>query len=132
MILWFHIIIATFLSAQQIENLKNPNYSTSSLIWNTLSLAITMLIYGIVWKAANLWDIKNQIYLLLLVPPILSFGVMPLGLWIWDMIYYKLFEVWNNPFYAESRWELNKKELEYLQKEEKYNEIDEDINIDMN
>jgi len=132
MILWFHIIIATFLSTQQVENLKNPNYSTSSLIWNTLSLAIAMLIYGIVWKSANLWDLKNQIYLLLLVPPVLSFWVMPLWLWIREMIYYKFFEVWSNPFYAESKWELNNKELEYLQKEEKLNEIDEDINVDMN
>ena len=131
-ILWFHIVVATFLSSQQIENLRNPNYSPSSLIWNTFSLAITMLIYWIVWKLSNLWDIKNQIYLLLLLPPILSFWIMPLWLGIWNMIYYKFFEVWNNPFYAESKWELNKKELEYLQKEEKLNEIDEDINVDAN
>ena len=91
-----------------------------------------MLIYWIVWKLSNLWDIKNQIYLLLLLPPILSFWIMPLWLGIWNMIYYKFFEVWNNPFYAESKWELNKKELEYLQKEEKLNEIDEDINVDAN
>ena len=42
-----------------------------------------------------------------------------------------IFEIWNNPFYAESKWELNKKELDYLQKEEKLNEIDEDINVDL-
>ena len=130
-ILWFHIVVATFLSSQQIENLRNPNYSPSSLIWNTFSLAITMLIYWIVWKLSNLWDIKNQIYLLLLLPPILSFWIMPLWLGIWNMIYYKFFEVWNNPFYAESKWELNKKELDYLQTEEKLNEIDEDINVDL-
>lgn len=132
MILWFHVIIATFLSAQQIENLKNPNYSPSSLIWNTFSLAIIMLIYGIIWKATNLWNMENQIYLLLLLPPILSFWIMPLWLWIREMIYFKFFEIWNNPFYAESRWELNRKELDYLQKEEKLNEIDDDINVDMN
>lgn len=132
MILWFHIIIATFLSSQQIENLRNPNYSPSSLIGNTFSLAVTMLIYWIIWRAANLWDIKNQIYLLLLLPPILSFCIMPLWLWIWNIIYLKLFEIWNNPFYAESKWELNRQELEYLKAEEKLNEIDEDINIDMN
>lgn len=132
MILWFHIIIATFLSSQQIENLRNPNYSPSSLIGNTFSLAVTMLIYWIIWRAANLWDIKNQIYLLLLLPPVLSFCIMPLWLWIWNIIYLKLFEIWNNPFYAESKWELNRQELEYLKAEEKLNEIDEDINIDMN
>ena len=133
LILWFHIIIATFLSSQQIENMKKPNYSASSLIWNTLSLAIIMLIYWIIRKiAAVWWSTQNQIHLLLLVPPILSFWIMPLGLWIWEAIYYKFFEMWNDPFYAESKWELNEKELEYLEKEEKLNEIDEDINIDIN
>lgn len=133
LILGFHIIIATFLSSQQLENMRNPNYSAASLIWNTLSLAIIMLIYWIVWKfAAVWWRSQNQIYLLLLVPPVLSFGVMPLGLGIRDMIYYKFFEIWNDPFYAESKWELNQKELDYLDKEEKINEIDEDINVDIN
>lgn len=132
-ILWFHIVIATFLSSQQIENLRNPNYSPSSLIWNTFSLAVVMLIYGIIRRLAAIWgELQNQIYLLLLIPPVLSFWIMPLWLWIWDIIYYKFFEVWNNPFYAESKWELNKKELEYLQKEDKLNEIDEDINVDTN
>jgi len=92
-----------------------------------------MLIYWIVWKVAAVWGrSQNQIYLLLLVPPVLSFGIMPLGLGIRDMIYYKFFEIWNDPFYAESKWELNQKELDYLDKEEKMNEIDEDINVDMN
>jgi hypothetical protein len=131
MILWFHIIIATFLSSQQMENMKSPNYSASSLIWNTFSLALAMLIYGIIWKTAAVWELQNQLYLLLLIPPILAFGIIPLWLWLRDAIYYKFFEIWNNPFYAESKWELNKRELDYLQKEEKLNEIDEDINVDL-
>ena len=131
MILGFHVIIATFLSSQQMENMNNPNYSPSSLIWNTLSLAVTMLIYWVIWKTASIWEIQNKMYLLLLVPPILAFCVIPLGLGIRESVYYKLFETGNNPFYAESKWELNKKELDYLQKEEKMNEIDEDINIDL-
>ena len=132
MILWFHIIIATFLSSQQMENMQNPNYSATALIWNTLSLAIAMLIYWIFRKTAAVWDLQNQLYLLLLMPPILAFCAMPIGLCIREIIYYRFFfELWNNPFYAESKWELNKKELDYLQKEEKLNEIDEDINVDL-
>lgn len=132
MILWFHIIIATFLSSQQIENMRNPNYSASSLIWNTLSLAITMLVYGIFWKFSTwAWALKNQLHLLLLVPPIIAFGIIPLWLWIWDAIYFKFFEMWNDLFYAESKWELNKEELEYLEKEESMNEIEDDINVDL-
>jgi len=130
-ILWFHIIIATFLSSQQIENMRNPNYSASALIWNTLSLAIAMLVYWIFWKiSASYWTLKNQLHLLLLVPPIIAFGITPLWLWIRDAIYFKLFEGWNDLFYAESKWELNKEELEYLEKEESMNEIEDDINVD--
>ena len=66
MILWFHIIIATFLSSQQMENMKSPNYSASSLVWNTFSLVLAMLIYWIIWKAAAVWELQNQLYLLLL------------------------------------------------------------------
>ena len=129
MILWFHIIVATFLSSQQMENIKNPNYSPSSLIWNTLSLALVMLIYWIIWN--SFINAENNAYIFLLVPPVLAFCVIPLWLCIWETIYYKFFETWNNPFYAESKWELIKKELDYLQKEENLNEIDEDINIDV-
>lgn len=129
MILWFHIIVATFLSSQQMENMKNPNYSPSSLIWNTLSLSLVMLIYWIIWNSFINTD--NNAYIFLLVPPFLAFCVIPLWLSIWEIIYYKFFETWNNPFYAESKWELNKKELDYLQKEESLNEIDEDINLDL-
>lgn len=114
-----------------MENMQNPNYSAASLVWNTFSLAITMLIYWIFWKTAAIWDLQNQLYLLLLMPPILAFCIIPFGLCIWEILYYKLFEIWNNPFYAESKWELNKKELDYLQKEENLNEIDEDINVDL-
>lgn len=131
MILWFHIIIATFLSSQQMENMKNPNYSPSSLVWNTLSLALVMLIYWIIWSSYVNADTQNKTYVFLLVPPILAFCVIPFWLCIREIIYYKFFETWNNPFYAESKWELNNKELDYLQKEEKLNEIDEDINIDL-
>ncbi len=132
MVLWFHIIIATFLSSQQMESMKNPNYSSSSLIGNTLSLAIIMLIYGIIRKVAAVWwELQNQLYLLLLIPPVLAFWITPLWLWIWEIIYYKFFEIGNNPFYAESKWELNEKELDYLQKEESLNEIEEDINVDL-
>lgn len=131
MILWFHIIIATFLSSQQMENMRNPNYSASALIWNTFSLALVMLIYWFIRRYFVNVDAQNKTYIFLLIPPILSFCVIPLGLWIREILYYKFFEIWNNPFYAESKWELNKKELDYLQKEEKLNEIDEDINIDL-
>lgn len=131
MILWFHIIIATFLSSQQMENMRNPNYSASALIWNTLSLALVMLIYWFIRRYYVNADAQNKTYIFLLIPPILSFCVIPLWLGIREILYYKFFEIWNNPFYAESKWELNKKELDYLQKEEKLNEIDEDINVDL-
>lgn len=132
-ILWFHIIISTFLSSQQIETCCNPNYSSSALIWNTLSLAIIMLIYWIIWKTASLWDVQSQLYLLLLFPPILAFSIMPLWLSFRELIYTKIYEMWNNCFYVPSRWEMNQEEKENIEIDTKIkNDIEEDINIDLN
>jgi len=105
LILGFHIILATFLSSQQIESVANPNYSNSSLIWHTLSIAIIMLVYSIIWKVAMNWWSQDKVYLLLLFPPFLAYFLMPFWLWIWDRIYYRMYEVWNNPFFAESKYD---------------------------
>lgn len=103
LILGFHIILATFLSSQQVESVANPNYSNSALIWHTLSVALIMLCYSIIWKAAMSGWSQDKTYLLLLFPPFLAYFIMPLWSGIWDRIYYKMYEVWNNPFFAQSR-----------------------------
>jgi len=127
-LLWFHIMFSVFLSTQQMETVSNPNYWSSSLIWTTLGFVITVLIYSLVRKSSSMWGAQNKLYLLLLIPPIISFGIMPLWAWIRERIYYKMYEVWNNWFYNPPLEEDGKKDIEF-----ENNGIDEndDINIDL-
>lgn len=127
-ILSFHIIFSVFLSTNQIEIASNPNYSWSSMIWTTLGFAITILIYSLLRKSSASWATQEKLYLMILIPSIIWFAVIPLGLWIREKIYFKMYEVWNNPFYTPPIQEQTQKE------EDMANPIDEsdDINVDLN
>ena len=100
MILWFHIILWWFLSSIQNEIIANPNYGASSLIWSTISLSLIMIAYGIVRKLSKE---SGSEQILLLLPPVISYWILPLWQWIRDRIYFRIFEMWNNPFYADSK-----------------------------
>jgi hypothetical protein len=127
-LLWFHIMFSVFLSTQQMEIVANPNYWSSALIWTTLGFVITILLYSLVRKSSSMWGTQNKLYLLLLVPPVISFGIMPLWAWIWERIYYKMYEVWNNWFYNPPLEEISRKDDEL--QAATINEND-DINIDL-
>lgn len=101
-ILGFHIIFSTFLSSNQTEIVSNPNYSASTLIGNTIGFAITILVYSIVRKSSAIWWTQEKLYLLILFPPLISFAITWLGQWIREIIYYKMYEMWNNWFYTPS------------------------------
>ena len=71
--------------------------------------------------------LKSVLFLAIL-PVILSYTLMIFGANVWDAIYYKFYEWWNNPFYLPSLNELR----EERQKEEvKKAEEEEDVNVDM-
>jgi len=101
-VLWFHIIFSTFVSASQMEFVSNPNFSWSSLIGSVLWFSLTLLVYGLVYKSSWASSAQQQTYLLMLLPSILAFVIMPLGAWIWEKIYYKFYEMWNNGFFIPS------------------------------
>lgn len=137
MVLGFHIIIWWFLSSLQTEIVSNPNYGSSSVIWATLSFAIIMLIYSIIRKVAMNWGSQQKLYLLLLFPPVICYTLLPLWACIRESIYYKMYELWNNPFFIPSndknldiseKWDVNDIDKDILNSETK--EID-DINIDL-
>lgn len=102
LILWFHVFFSVFVSANQIEFLSNPNYSASALMWNVLWFALSLLVYSIVWKTAWDWSIQNKVYLLMLIPSIVWYALIPFGSWIREKIYYKVYESWNNPLFISS------------------------------
>ncbi|HCB51477.1 TPA: hypothetical protein DEP21_02780 [Patescibacteria group bacterium] len=101
-VLGFHIIFSIFVSACQIEFSANPNYSGSSLMGNVIGFALSFLIYSIFYKSSALSGAEQQTYLLMLLPSILGYSLIPFGSGIWEKIYYKLYEMGNNAFYIAS------------------------------
>lgn len=103
LVLGFHIIFSVFVSACQIEFSANPNYSGSSLMGNIIWFAGSFLVYSLFYKSFTMsgW-VQNQTYLVMLLPPILAYTLIPFWAGIWEKIYYKLYEMGNNAFYIPS------------------------------
>lgn len=126
-LLGFHIMFSVFLSTQQMETVSNPNYWSSSLIWTTLGFAISMLIYSVIRTGLSAWW-KGQSTLLILIPPIIAFWIMPFWAWIREIIYHKIYEFWNNWFYNPPLEEDNQNDIKFENIEI---EEHDDINIDL-
>ena len=58
----------------------------------------------------------------------LAYTMTVLWAWIWDAIYYKFYEWWNNPFYLPS---LNELREERKKEEVKKNEEEEEVNVEI-
>ena len=101
-IMWFHITFSIFISACQIEFSANPNYSGSGLIGNTIGFALVIVTYSMFYKGSLLDWAEKQTYLLMLLPTILGYTLIPLGASIREKVYYKAYEMGNNPFYLSS------------------------------
>jgi hypothetical protein len=124
-VLWFHIVFSIFISACQTEFSANPNYSGSTLIGNTIGFALAIVTYCIIYKQSLLNGAEKQTYLLMLLPTILGYTLIPLGASIREKIYYKSYEMGNNAFYLSSI-----DEREELSEEETNKKDDDEINIE--
>jgi hypothetical protein len=74
LILGFHILFSIFLSSNQIEFFANPNYAASNIIGNTCGFALSILIYGLIYKSSVAYSsqtAQQSVYLLMLFPSIL-------------------------------------------------------------
>ncbi len=131
-ILWFQVIFWLYVSLNLMDFLSQPNYSASSMMANNLWCILTIVAYIAIMQMVNFttWEnlkLKSVLFLAIL-PVILSYTLMIFGANVWDAIYYKFYEWWNNPFYLPSLNELR----EERQKEEvKKAEEEEDVNVDM-
>jgi len=98
---WFHLFFSIFVSFIIMDNTKNPNYSSVSVIWNSFWFIIALLIFFIIYSLystkAGSWQ-KN----ILFYPTILSFSIIPFISAIWEKIYYKFYEMWNDFLYIPS------------------------------
>lgn len=102
LILGFHVMFSVLISATQIEFSTNPNYSASALMGNVLWFAGTFFVYAVLYKSFGTAGIQQKIYFFMLLPPVLSYIIIPLGAGIREKIYYKFYEIWNNGLYIPS------------------------------
>ncbi len=121
LILGFHIMFSVFVSACQVEFTANPNYSGSSFMWNILWFVASFLIFSIIYKGFTSWW-GDQAYLVMLLPSVLAYAMIPFGAGIREKIYYKLYEMWNNAFYIPSISEIE-------DKNDPENQTEDEINI---
>jgi len=121
-VLGFHIVFSIFISACQTEFSANPNYSGSALIGNTIGFAFAIVVYCVMYKQSLLNGAEKQTYLLMLLPTILGYSLIPFGASIREKIYYKSYEMGNNGFYLSSVDEREEVSPEETAKEEE-NEI---------
>lgn len=121
-LLWFQIIFELFIAKNLIDFLSQPNYSASSLMWNTL-WAILSVVVHLVFVSMQDFNI-----LLVIASSVIAYVTTTIWSWIWDAVYYKFYEWWNNPFYLPS---LNELREERRKEEEKKAKEEEDVNVDM-
>jgi hypothetical protein len=127
-ILGVQILFSFFITSNLIEYLAQPNYSGSSLIGNVLGFILSIAVYLAMVQGIQGGDINNQLFLFMLLPTVIGYPIMLMGLGIWDAIYYKFFQWGNNPFYLPSLAELSKKDQEDLETEHKNQE---EINVEI-
>lgn len=99
LVLSFHIVFGIFISLSLIEFLSNPNYASSHLIGTMIGFMVTMLLYLFVFKNSQTGNIADNLYYLIIIPPLLGYSLSPFFHAIWELIYYKFYEMWNNFFY---------------------------------
>ena len=124
-VLWFQIIFELFISINLIDFLSQPNYSASSLmgnmLWCILSIVLHLVIIKIMMKSG--FNI-----LFIIASAMVTYTMTVLGSGIWDAIYYKFYEWWNNPFYLPS---LNELREERQKEEAKQKEEEEEVNVEV-
>ncbi len=118
LVLKFHIIFMLYISLNLMDFMAQPNYSASSLIWNTIWFVL----------ATFLALILPMDIIYITISAVVSYASIALWAWIWDAIYYKFYEWWNNPFYLPSLSELRE---ERKKEEIKKSKEEEDVNVEI-
>lgn len=103
LIYWMHLFFSIFISFVSMDIIKNPNYSPVYLISNSFGFIITILIFFLIYSATKwadwawIWQ-KN----ILFYPPILAFAFIPFFAAMFEKVYYKFYEMWNDFLYVPS------------------------------
>ncbi|MDR3168809.1 MAG: hypothetical protein LBU27_03480 [Candidatus Peribacteria bacterium] len=122
------IIFSFFITSNLIEFLAQPNYAASSILGNLLGFMLSTVIYLAIVMNLPRDQVVENLFLFMIVPPLVGYTVIIAGLGIWDAIYYKLFEWGNNPFYLRSLSELREERQAEEMIKQKENES---VNVEM-
>lgn len=104
-VLAFHVMFTVFLSFALIEMSTNPNYSAVHLIWAAVGLIVWIVCFWIVYRILDTGE-GNSAHILLAIPPVLIYTMLPFCHWIWEKIYHKFYSNWMNFFYIPSLQEV--------------------------
>ncbi|MFA7284503.1 MAG: hypothetical protein WC004_01615 [Candidatus Absconditabacterales bacterium] len=108
----FHVIFGVFISYSLMEFTSNPNYSGSNLIGGTIGFCITLLVFLAFYQSfgAAEFGLDNastqKIKMLIAIPPLLSYTIIPFAFSLREKLYYKFYEMGNNFLYIPSLSEV--------------------------
>lgn len=133
MVLGFHTIFSVFVVSVMNETSIDSHYSLSSLVWGIFGMSGVVLMFMLVYKFViiNAIDIgnaatSNQIKIMLSIPALLAYSLMPLAHGIWQKIYSWLYDMWSNFLYA-SAWS---ERVVAAQMEQDQEIIEDEINVE--
>ncbi len=134
----FHVIFGVFISYSLMEFTTNPNYSGSNLLGGVIGFCITILIFLSFYKSfgAAEFGLDNastqKIKMLIAIPPLLSYTIIPLAYCLREKLYYKFYEMGNNFLYVPSLSEVVYDQSTGQSKDgEMLPVAEEDINVDL-
>ena len=120
LILIFHVLFSTYAVYTSYDIVSNPNYSPVYLLWNTIGFFVSLFVIAIIFKVINVTQNPSAVAYILIAPIVIVYVLLALIPSLWEKIYYKFYEVWNNFLYVPSLDEI-------LVDEE---ELDEEINVE--
>ncbi|USN56483.1 MAG: hypothetical protein H6766_05575 [Candidatus Peribacteria bacterium] len=101
-----HVALAVYVGSMQLEMMVNPHYSISASIGATLGLVWAMLIYGVIIAAVSRSPVQDNLHRYIIWPPILMYGLIPLGIGVRRAIYTRMYESGSDSLYLASPSEL--------------------------
>jgi hypothetical protein len=133
MVLGFHTILSVFITSVMNEISIDSQYSLSAIVGWLLGMSWVIFIFVLIYKMMILdsidigWTTSNsQIQIMLSIPALLAYFLIPLAHGIWQKIYGALYDMWSNFLYAQS-WN---ERVVAAQMTENQEIIEEEINVD--
>lgn len=133
MVLGFHTIFSVFVTSVMTETSIDSHYALSSMVGGILGMSGVVLLFVLIFKmvilnSSNLTTnaTTSQIQIMLSIPALLAYTLMPLAHSVWQKIYSWLYDMGSNFLYAQS-WNERVVAAEMTQAQEI---IEDEINVE--